>query len=416
MSEPGGTDFRDAKSRPLRVAMLLHGQYPWDERVKREAQALVDAGHEVDVICLKQSPDEQARETVDGVRVFRLPMRRGFGNERAAYLFEYGAAFAGCMWRLTVLNARRRYDVVQIHTLPDALVFASASAKLTGARVVLDIHDLMPELYMSKFDLAEESRVVRVLRSLERSSTRYADRVITASEAFAARLVASGVPADKVSVVLNTADPEVFPAPRDARLPGSSGGFTVFWHGTMVRRYGLDLAVRAVAALRDRVPGLRFLIYGEGECADEIQTLVGDLGVSDIVELRGHLSHLVLASHIASADVGIVPNIPDVHIEMAYPTKLLEFVQMGVPVVATRTRVLEGMFGEGAVVFCDATPESLEQGLEWIYRHPFEAQSAARRAAALCEPVSWEHMGANYVGIIEDVAVQRGERGQAAQR
>jgi glycosyltransferase involved in cell wall biosynthesis len=393
--------------RSLRVAMLLHGQYPWDERVKREAQALVDAGHEVDVVCLRQFAGEPARETVDGVRVFRLPLRRRFTRARSSYFAEYGAAFAGCFWMITFLNARRRYDAVQVHTLPDVLVFSAVAAKLTGAKIILDMHDLMPELYMSKFGLGDHAPIVRILRTTEGASTRFAHAVITASELFRERLVASGVPEDQVTVVLNTADAVAFPPPPDARLPGSGDGFTVFWHGTMVRRYGLDIAIRAVASLRETIPGLRLIVYGEGECSDELEELTRALGAEDVVDFRGQVSHLELAGHIASADVGIVPNRPDVHIESAYPTKLFEFVQMGVPVVATRTRVLEGRFGNEAIVFTAADPESV--ALEG-------ARQMARRARAQCAPVSWQHMKAAYVVLVAEVCGGPGPRDQAAHR
>lgn len=390
-------------SRPLRVAMLVHGMYPWDERVKREAQALVDAGHSVDVVCLKQHAEEPSKESVDGVRVYRLPLQRALQAGRWAYLLEYGGSFLGCMAYVTALHLRRRYDVVQVHTLPDVLVFSAALCKLGGARIVVDIHDLMPELYRSKYGLSEQSRAVRILRTAERGSTRFAHCVITASEAFADRLVAKGLAPDKVNVILNTADPQVFPTPMDVRHPDSDGGFTVFWHGSMVPRYGLDLAIRGVALARDSVPGLRFLVFGEGECAEEMHRLVGELELEGVVVFGGQISHLDMASHLSAADVGVVPNIPDVHIEMAYPTKLFEFVQMGIPVVATRTRILQRRFDDEAIFFVEPSAESIADGIVRVYRDPDGATAAARRARELVDPVSWERMGRRYVECIERV-------------
>ncbi len=384
--------------------MLIHGMYPWDERVKREAQALVDAGHSVDVICLKQHADESAREVVDGVRVFRLPLRRRYRTGRFAYLWEYGGSFAGSMAYVTSLHLRRRYDVVQVHTLPDVLVFAAGLCKLAGARIVIDIHDLMPELYRSKYGLSEESRAVRFLRSMERSATRFADLVITASEAFADRLVASGLPAEKVEVILNTADPRVFPAPDETGLPGVKERFTVFWHGSMVKRYGLDLAIRGVAVARESVPGISFRIFGEGECEQDMHDLVRELGLEGVVEFGGQISHLEMAAHLADADVGVVPNLPDVHIHMAYPTKLFEFVQMGIPVVATRTMILERRFSADAIYFVDPTPASIAEGIISVYRDPSGARDAARRARELVEPVSWERMKLTYTESIAKVS------------
>ncbi|MGV8083348.1 MAG: glycosyltransferase family 4 protein [Coriobacteriia bacterium] len=390
--------------KTLRVAMLLHGQYPWDERVKREAQALVAAGHEVDVFCLKQTAEEASRETVDGVTTRRLPLRRVFTHGHLSYFFEYAASFIGFLASLTAGHRKRRYDVVQVHTLPDVLVFAAVFAKLGGACVVLDMHDLMPELYRSKYGLAEDSRAVSTLRRMERWSTSYADHVITASEAFRDRLVSAGVPAEKVTVVLNTADPQVFPAPAASETSHPREEFQIFWHGTMVRRYGLDLALEAIALARKAVPEIHFVVYGEGECADDLAAQARQLELEPVVDFRGHVSHLELAEHIRGADLGIVPNRPDVHIDMAYPTKLFEFVQMGVPVLATRTAVLQRMFDDGSIVFCEPTAQDIAQSIIWIHENPEAAREAAQKARERCEAVSWKKMSRIYIAALERIA------------
>jgi len=389
-----------SETRHQRVAMIHHSAYPEDERVKREADALFACGYSVDVICLRQDPSGPAEETVDGVRVFRVPVARTQSDGRLSYLVEYGRSAFALLVRLTNLHMKNRYDLVQIHTLPDSLAFSAIPAKLMGARLVLDIHDLMPELYLSKYSLPSEGMAVRLLRFTEGIATRLVDHVVTASEAFGDRLVASGVPRDKITVVLNTSDPAVLPSPAELRLPGTRGRFTIFWHGTMVDRYGVDLALEACALARERIPNLHFVIYGFGEREEALRALADQLGLHDIVEFRGFLYHAQLAARIVEADVGIVPNRPDVHINMAYPTKLFEFVQLGVPVVATRTTVLERRFGEDSVVFCAPTAESLADGLSWVHEHPHEARNRAARAIVICEPIAWENSRAEYVSCI----------------
>jgi glycosyltransferase involved in cell wall biosynthesis len=330
-------------------------------------------------------------------------MRRTRSNGKASYASEYAGCFARTFVRLARLNTRHRYDLVQVHTLPDFLAFAALPAKITGARVVLDIHDLMPELYASKYCLDESSRTIGNLRRLERVSVGFCDHVITASEAFRDRLIARGVAPQKVSVVLNTADPTVFPVPAEPRPPRGPDLFTVFWHGTMVRRYGVDLALKACALLRGRIPGLRFILYGEGEESGRLRALADELRLGEAVEFRGYLPHTQLAPIMAQADLGVVPNLPDVHIDMAYPTKLFEFVQMGLPVVATRTPILERRFGEDSVLFCDPDEHSLAEGIMWVYENPELAQDRAAAARAICDEISWEKMSRAYVESVEKV-------------
>lgn len=386
--------------------MLLHGAFPLDERVKREADALIARGYEVDVICLREAPGELAEESVDGVRVIRVPLGRTRSHGRLSYLVDYAASAIAFLVRLTWEHTKRRYDLVQVHTLPDSLAFSALPARLLGARLLLDIHDLMPELYASKYGLSEDGTAIRLLRVTERLAVGISDQVVTASEMFRDRLVERGVPSEKVTVVLNTTDTAVFPRPEGLKLPGQGEDYVVFWHGTMVHRYGVDLALSACALARQRVPNLRFVIYGFGECEPDLRALADELGVSDAVEFRGHLAHSQLAARVAEADVGIVPNRPDGHIDMAYPTKLFEFVQSGVPVVATRTQVLERRFGEDSLVFCAPDPDSLADGLVWVYEHPDQARQRAVRALEVCDLISWERMSAEYISAVSSAIGQ----------
>ena len=75
-----------------RSCMVVHEYYPRDFRVRRQARALAAAGWQVDIVCLRR-PGQPAREQIDGLEVFRLPVHRHRGAPIAAYLAEY-AAFA----------------------------------------------------------------------------------------------------------------------------------------------------------------------------------------------------------------------------------------------------------------------------------------------------------------------------------
>ena len=133
----------------MRVAVLRQGNFELDPRVQREVHALIDAGHEVDVIALRQRGQPYLER--DGrLTVRRVPAPRQRGGA-VAYLAEYGLFFLAAFALLTALHIRRRYKLVQVHTLPDPLVFAAIVPKLTGARVVLDLHECMPEFFATKF-------------------------------------------------------------------------------------------------------------------------------------------------------------------------------------------------------------------------------------------------------------------------
>jgi hypothetical protein len=134
------------RTNKKRHCMVVHAYYPLGEtRVEREALALIEQGYEVDVLCLRDQ-DEPAQEVTDGVNIYRLSVKRHRGRGPALQMLEYLAFFILVMAKLFVLHRQRRYGVVQAHNLPDFLVFSALWPKLTGARVILDLHDLMPEL------------------------------------------------------------------------------------------------------------------------------------------------------------------------------------------------------------------------------------------------------------------------------
>jgi len=166
---------------------------------------------------------------------------------------------------LTKLHRRRRYSIVQVHNLPDFLVFAALIPKLTGARVILDPHDLMPEFYAERSQRSLDSLPVRLICWQERLACRFADHVITVTELWRQALIERGQPADKVTVVMNVADDRIFH--RDVTIDAArdDGRFRLIYHGVMDQRHGLDLALRAINLIRHTAPDIHLTLHGGGE-------------------------------------------------------------------------------------------------------------------------------------------------------
>ena len=122
--------------------MISFDWYPFEVRSLREAQAAGSAGHRVDFICLRQ-PYETKHEIYDGVHVYRLPINRNYDGSLPQTIFQW------CWFRLLAaikiarLHMKNRYDVVHVHNMPDFLVFAALVPKLLGAKVILDVQDLV---------------------------------------------------------------------------------------------------------------------------------------------------------------------------------------------------------------------------------------------------------------------------------
>jgi len=387
-----------------KACMVVHAYYPADPRVRREAEALLEDGWVVDIICLRDR-GERPTEDHGGARIHRLPVRRHRGSGLAVYLLEYLVCFVLASLWMTWLHLQRHYDVVQVHNMPDFLVFTALLPRLLGARVVLDIHDLVPELYMLKFGGSPNHPIVRITHWVEQKSTAFADHVITAGEPFRRRLITRNVPPDKVTVIMNSADPRLFrPVQRAETKLGRNGRFTLMYHGSLFERNGLDIAIKAVDRLRSKIPELRFHIYGQGEAADKLGRLIKELNLSERVQLGGFIPIDEIPKLIAAADLGVVPVRQNLFTDLAHSTKAFEYITMGVPVILARTAAMVELFGDIPDMFFQPEDvDDLAARILTLHQEPERMQrllDAARRAYA---PYAWENQRREYLMLMHQL-------------
>ncbi|MBE0591655.1 MAG: glycosyltransferase family 4 protein, partial [Gemmatimonadales bacterium] len=347
---------------------------------------------------------------VDGVRVVRLPMGRRRGS-RARYLVEYSAflllAFV-TVWRL----ARRcRYAIAHVHTLPDFLVFAAAPARWYGAKLLLDLHEITPEFYQQKYGVPDSHRVVRLLQRVEQASIRYADAAITVNEPLRERFVARGTPPTKVSVVMNAADEQIFPPGSSAYVNGGEppDRFALVYHGSLLPIYGLELAVRAIAAVRTRWP-YRLVLYGSGEGEAQIVATARSLGFEDRLEMRGPVAHERIAGILKAAGGGIVPTLPGPMLDLSLSNKLLEMAWTGLPVIAAGLPSYRRYFDDDSMLFFQpGDRESLADALRrFASLTDSERGALGRRAAEAAARISWSEEVKKYLRLVNATAAETG--------
>jgi glycosyltransferase involved in cell wall biosynthesis len=389
--------------------MVAFTNYPIDQRVRREAEALVERGDEVDFICLG-TPSLGDRRTLNGV-VLHPVMDFDYrdGDRPRDYVRRYITFQLAALVRIFQLHLRRRYDVVHVNTMPDSLVFSALGAKLLGAKVVLDVHDLMPELYASKFGLAETHWMIRLLRAVERRSIAFADRAIAVHRPHLDALVEHGNPAEKFTILLNVPDPALF---RPRAAPPTPPPFVLMYHGTVGSRHGLDVAIRAVALARDAVPDLELRIVGDGEHFEQIRALVAELGVADSVQLDRRLVPMeTLLPRIREASVGLVPILDDPFTRYMLPVKLLEYVALGIPVIASDTRTIRAHFDDD--MLCFATPgdaADLAAKIVALYQDPARRARLAAAAGRFNDEHRWDQEKARYLALVDSLVSPNGNR------
>jgi glycosyltransferase involved in cell wall biosynthesis len=387
-----------------RICVVRQYYFPLDTRVRREVDALEKAGHDVTVVCLR-SPGQPRRERRGGVTVLRMPLRHRRGQV-ARYLFEHAAFLAMAAATVAALHLRRPWDVVQVNTMPDTLVFAALVPRLLGARVLLDLQECMPECFATTFAVPPAGAAVRTLGRLEQLSIRVSHRALTCTELMRDVFVGRGTPEEKISVVLNGSDEDVFD-PRKHQPPDGHDPerFVLVSHGTVEPRYGLDTGIRAVALLRDEIPGLKLEIYGEGTQLEELRRLAERLDVVDRVWFSGRFVPLVeLVEAIARADAGLVAVRRDPYRDLTLCNKMYDFVTMQKPAIVSRTRSVEVCFGDSCFqLFNSGDEHDLARAIRQLHGDPGLRERLVRRATEANRSHRWAEQRKVYLDVVDQL-------------
>jgi glycosyltransferase involved in cell wall biosynthesis len=397
-------DSTEHKSTTKRHCMVVHAYYPLGEtRVQREALALIKHGYEVDVICLRYE-GEQAVGEVDGVKMHRVPMKRHRGHGLAFQLLEYMTFFILALGRLLLLHRKKRYGTIQVHNPPDFLIFVALIPKLLGAKLIIDLHDLMPEFYADKVGTGMNSWPVRLVKWQERAACRVADKVITVTEVWKETLIQRGIPANKVNVVMNVADSRLFNRrTNEAEVPREMNGFKLIYHGTFTYRYGLDLMIRALDQVRRQIPDVHLTLLGSGDSREELVRLVEQLKLEEHVYFSPRTHKIEqLPELIRQADVGIVANRNDVFTDSLLPTKMMEYIALGTPVIAARTSTIAAYFDDTMVQFFEpGDVSSLAESITTLYKDPQRLAQLASNSDRFNQAYRWDDIAASYVSLVD---------------
>ena len=393
------------------VAIVRHSYYPLELNVKREAEALRDAGFGVHVICLR-GDDEAPRETIEGVEVYRLPVahRRG---KILRYLWEYNAFFVLASSKLARLHRKHRFVAVQVNTMPDYLVFAALYPKLTGAKVVLHLHEPVPELFRTMFPYRWYTRAfLWVVTRGEQASIRFADRALTVTDQMRDNYVRRGADASKFTVVVNVPDDRHFARERYQHLRArvdavktderARGVFRVLTHGAIEERYGFDTIVRAVALAKERESGIQFRFMGAGEYLADVQRLALELGVRDRVHHLGFVPFEHMIEEILLADVCVVAVKKNAYSVLVHTNKMYEYIALERPVVASRLDSVAAYFDDGSLSFFEPdNAQDLAEKLLAAAAQPDELTRRVARATARYEQLRWEKEKRNYLSAYQ---------------
>ena len=399
-------NWKKGRESMYRIAMIVFSYYPSDVRVRREAETLVEAGISVDVICLKEK-GQKYKDNISGVNVYRINIQRKRLN-KLRYIFEYLYFSIKAFLKLSFFFFYKRYHIIHIHNMPDFLVFCALLPRLAGAKILLDLHDPTPEVYMAKYSINETHPFIFLLRMLERYSIRFSHRIITPNIAFRNLFIARGCPAWKISIVMNSPTERIFHSNTAASrlsVHSKKDNFVVMYHGTIVERHGLNFSLLAFEKLRKEIPGLIFKVYGEG---DNVQCFLNEtkrIGLEDLVEYYGFVQNEIIAKAIQSIDVGIIPNLRSPFTDLNMPVRIFEYLAIGKPVVVPRTKGIRDYFDECSINFFEpGNVSSLAESILKIYNAPEQQEKTIQRGINIYNKYRWDVQRKHFVNLVISLA------------
>jgi glycosyltransferase involved in cell wall biosynthesis len=396
---------RRAARRRLRIAMVHISDFRLDSRIQRQARALAERGDEVDLVCVGEREELRVGEGV--IRVHPVAGEKAGGSARA-YVRSYGAFLARALWRVSALDARERLDLVEAHNMPDILTAAALAPRLRGTPVILNMHDTFPELFSTKYGRPAGDRLERLLLREERVSAALASRVITVTDQARLRLESRGVGVGHTTVVMNSPDEQVFGPPREPVRWPSEGPLRVLYHGGLAPRFGVESAIRAWSRLRESAPRLELRVCGSGEDRDRLAALAAQVDSERIHVTPEPVPFERIPAELQAAHIGIVPTLHDRFTELLLPVKLLEYVHMGLPVVASRLPGIAGYFSEADLhAYAPGDPEDLARAIESALADPDDARERASRATERLREIAWERQREGYLRLVDELTAAR---------
>jgi glycosyltransferase involved in cell wall biosynthesis/UDP-N-acetylglucosamine transferase subunit ALG13 len=392
-----------------RVCVIRLSTYFGDMSVQREVATLHEAGYETHVICMdeipknrKKEPNYQRELIVDGIHVYRMPTRRK-KEGLSRYAYDYLSFFFLAGLKVTKLHRQHPFDVIQVNTMPDFLVFATLVPKLLGAKIVVVMQEPVPELWQTmRFTPAP-----RPIKWIEQAALAYVDRTFTVTQQLKDAYVSRGANPDKISVILNVPAMSFLLEHAVDTPPVEPNHFTLVCHGAIEERYGHDTMLEAVALVKSKIPEIRLRIMGMGSYEDEFVTQISRLGLENHVDFLGWVTLAQMVQEIQAADVGIVAQKSSPYSNLVQTNKMYEYIAFNKPVLATRLKAVEAYFSSDALQFFEPNnPESLAEQILYLYRNPARRQTLVENARRLYELYKWDKQKLTYLSVYQELATR----------
>ena len=387
-----------------KVLMIAQSVYVFDPRIIRFTNALIEREFEVEVICLRYNKKPKF-EIINGVKVHSI--MKVFPQDKISSYIFYSLIFTlKSLVKCTVLTSgKNRPAFIHIHNMPDYLVFTTLFPKIKGVPIILDMHDLTVELFREKWSEKKFNRVKYLLKFVEKISCNYVNHIITVTKECVDILVSRGLKAEKISLIMNSADESMFTYNGINTEKREGFKYKILYHGTIAKRFGLHHFIKALPEIVKKLPALEFHLYGAltDNYSVELQNLIADLNLEKNVVFKKPIPYNKVAQMIKSYDLGVVTYELTDYMNLALPTKACEYASSGLPFIISELTSVKTIFRKESVMYIK--PEDSERISDLVlrfYSNPSIGKDLSRNAYEDVSKITWQKMKIKYLDLIQN--------------
>lgn len=379
-----------------KICMLVQEYYPKDFRVRRVAESLIDRGLAVDIIALRDA-QEKPFEILNQVRIFRIDLQKKRGTI-LRYIYEYLLFTLLSFFKCSKLYFQNRYDTIVINNPPDFLVFAAIIPKLFRAKIVIDLHEIVYEDFEIRFQLPGKKLFLNLIKLGTSISLKLASRLITVNDALKRIYETRINPAQPVTVVMNSVDESRML--KNRCLNGKP--FSMLYHGTLSKHYGVDEAIQALPYLRNKGYDFNLHILGDGVEKENLEALAEELNLRDHVQFHGYVSRDRTMEFLNTVDLGIIPTQKSKYTDLSLSNKFMECIYFEVPTIASNIDTYRYYFPDDCITYFQSGDiADLAEKIEFAMNRYETVQEKAHRAyLRYKDHYNWQKMMDRYVEAI----------------
>lgn len=332
----------------MKIGMILDEEFPPDPRVENEAIALINAGHNVFLFCLRYNNSQASSENIHKIQVKRY-LSTQFIYKLSA--LAYTIPFYKMMLKSKIKHflQENKIDAIHIHDLRIADAVFSANQKLK-LPTILDLHENRPEImkfyphltkFPGKFLISPQK-----WKKNEEKFIKKADKVIVVTKESKKEIIKRvQINADKIIDVPNTVRKDFFT--KHSIFPDIldryANHFVLLYIGDTGLRRGLQTAIKSLVFLSDKIPNIKLVVVGKNSTDTILKQLAKDLKVEKYVDFLGWKDPKYFSSYILSSAICISPLHRNLHHDTTYANKIFQYMSFGKPLLVSDATAQENL-------------------------------------------------------------------------